>query len=130
MIKQILCIFLAFVLITVCPLPASGAAPELTIGDGNRDGRVDAMDALAALHASLMKMEYDDKLENPSSIGWALLATLDVDNSGRCDAKDALLMLKRAVGKEAIFTRKQVHLPPESNEWDWEGYTGSWHFGI
>ncbi len=58
-------------------------------GDINRDGKVNALDALMVLKFSVEKIEFTEEQK--------VLARLDLDNS--INAKDALLILKFAVGK-------------------------------
>jgi hypothetical protein len=60
-----------------------GGAPPAVAGDWNRDGRVSSVDALAALRMATGRMPVD--------------AVLDMDGDGQVTARDALLLLKRAV---------------------------------
>lgn len=62
---------------------------DVTYGDLNDDGKIDAKDALMVLRAAVGKL---DLTEDQQLAG-------DVDSSGKLDAVDALLILRKAVNK-------------------------------
>ncbi len=73
---------------------------EYTMGDVNKDGKVDAKDALIALKISVNKI-------TPLYIETIVA---DADANGKVDAKDALEMLKFSVDKPSVLD--QYYMPP------------------
>jgi hypothetical protein len=78
-----------------------GGAPPAVAGDWNRDGRIGAVDALAALRMATGRIPPD--------------LVLDVDGDGQVTTRDALLILKRAAETPA-----GGGAPPPSLVWRFE----------
>ncbi len=90
------------------------------VGDGNRDGKVDANDALMALYMGVVKMEgpyYVNGFGVPANqLSEQQLAyyydathiTLDVTDDGWVNAGDALMILQHAVGKRDSFPKTDL----------------------
>ncbi len=93
------------------------------VGDGNRDSKIDAKDALIALKMAVIKMAppyYMGEFNAPNKdlltqeqiayYYYGCRTVLDVDNNDIINAKDALQILQYAVGKRETFPRTDISI--------------------
>lgn len=121
--KTIALLVIGCLVFSLCMISAFAETqmPEMIIGDGTLDGKVNAEDALVVLRIAVVKMphEYIYDMENPTEVTDVVAQLLDVDNSFHIDATDALMILKKGVGKEVTFIRQSVVLPDNAQQLDW-----------
>ncbi len=103
-VKRIVTILLAFTLLFNVFQMVTVAAPTVTIGDLDDNGRVDAVDALIVLKAAVNKITLT---EDQKQAG-------DVNLDGKWNANDALMILKYAVKKLDEFPAEVLNkMTPE-----------------
>ena len=122
----IVCLLIGILLSVSVGVAAEKAAIEkpvwTAVGDGNRDLKVDAKDALLALQLSVSKYapfyNFEDYFTGEYIEGaggyqagyiyYAQRIVVDVDNNDIINAKDALQILQYAVGKRDAFPRTDI----------------------
>ncbi len=85
-----------FIFCSAFPLIPS-AEPNLIVGDTNKDGRINSIDALTTLSHAVSKIALD----------FDTIHLSDINCDGKASSTDALLILQRSVGKITEFTNAQ-----------------------